>query len=142
MKKNMLLGLFFTVGLFLTGCSATIVNETVDSDTQKNLAIATKQDTGVGNFQLLTDTITTEDNQLTFRSQDIDEQKTTYVYVANHQVFSQKIKNNKIYALDIEGLKEAHQINYSPKVQFVQYKEDKENDDISMFKQARYKVKE
>lgn len=142
MKKKILLGMFLTVGLFLTGCSASIVNETVDSDTQNNLAIATKQDTGVGNFQLLTDTITTEDNQLTFRSQDIDEQKTTYVYVANHQVFSQKIKNNKIYALDIEGLKEAHQTNYSPKVQFIQYKDDHEDGDISMFKQARYSVEE
>lgn len=142
MKKIVFAGVLLG-SLFLGGCSSGI-EESMDSDDKADVEIATKQDTGSGKIDLLTPTIEKSDNELEFMGSGIDETKTTFVYVANKKVFEGKIKNNQDYSLDITGIKGAHATDYKPKVQFVQYKDNKEdfeNGEISMFKQVRYTVK-
>ncbi len=131
MKKFKLIGLL--IGIFLlSGCSAAkeVKNE-VDKQT----------DVGTGEVQLLTETISPKDNTIEFMVTDFDEDKTTFVYVANQQVMAEPLKNNQDYSIDIKGLKDAHSTDYKPKVQFVQTKDDiEDNENVTMFKQVRYKV--
>ena len=75
-------------------------------------------------------------------AEGIDENKITFIVVANKKVFEQKIKNNESYKLNITDIKDAHRTDYKPKVQLMQTKDDTENGDIVTFKQVRYTVKE
>lgn len=84
--------------------------------------------------------ITIKDDQLEIITEGIDENKVTFIFVANKKVFEQKIKNNETYKLDIKGIKDAHRTDYKPKVQLLQTKDDTENGDIVNFKQVRYTV--
>ena len=70
----------------------------------------------------------------------IDENKVTFIFVANKKVFEQKIKNDESYKLNIKGIKDAHRTDYKPKVQLLQTKDDTENGNIVTFKQVRYTV--
>ncbi|MBO1306315.1 hypothetical protein JZO70_09095 [Enterococcus sp. 669A] len=132
MKK---LGIIWLLGitLLLSGCFAAAkeVKEEVDKQLNK----------GIGEVTLLTPEITPEDNTLRFKVTDFDEEKTTFVYVANQKVMEEKLKNDQEYTIDIEGLEDAHPTDYKPKVHFVQTENDSEaGEESTMFKEVRYTV--
>ena len=140
MKRMGLSFILFTI-ITLFGCSNFIV-DTLDPSDKAEVEIATKQETGNGSIELLTPTITSDDNFLEFTTEAIDENKITFIYVANKLVLEEKIKNNESYKLNIEGIKDAHRTDYKPKVQLLQTKDDTEDGDIVTFKQVRYTVEE
>ena len=140
MKKIIGFSFFLCAGIILSGCSG-IIESSLDSSDRADYEIAFKQETGNGSIELLTPTITTKDNQLEFITEGIDENKVTFISVANKKVFEQKIKNDESYELNIKGIKDAHRTDYKPKVQLMQTKDDTENGDIVTFKQVRYTVK-
>ncbi|HDR7688453.1 TPA: hypothetical protein QCX85_003920 [Bacillus toyonensis] len=124
MKKKLIVLLF--IGIILSGCS-TIAGNSLE--------------TGNGSMELLTPTITTKDNELEIKTEGIDENKVTFIYVANKKVLEQKIKNSESYKLDITGINDAHRTDYKPKVQLLQTKDDNKNGEMITFKQVRYTVK-
>ncbi|HFJ9452397.1 hypothetical protein CN268_09450 [Bacillus anthracis] len=123
MKKKLLVLLF--TAIILSGCS-TIVEHS--------------SETGNGSMELLTPTITTKDNELEIKTEGIDENKVTFIYVANTKVFEQKIKNGEPYKLDITGIKDAHRTDYKPRVQLLQNEDDDKDGEMVTFKQVRYTV--
>jgi|GEM_PF-935924 len=140
MKKIIGLSFILFAGIILSGCSD-IIEDSLDSSDRAAIEIATNRETGNGSIELLTPTITTKDNQLEFMTEGIDENKVTFIFVANKKVFEQKIKNDESYKLDINGIKDAHRTDYKPKVQLLQTIDDTEDGDIVTFKQVRYTVK-
>ncbi|MGG2064935.1 hypothetical protein [Bacillus sp. S14(2024)] len=126
MKKIIGLSFILFSSITLSGCS------TIAENSLKK--------TGNGSIKLLTPTITTKDNQLEFMTEGIDENKVTFIFVANKKVFEQKIKDDESYKLNIKGIKDAHRTDYKPKVQLLQTKDDTENGDMVNFKQVRYTV--
>ncbi len=139
MKKIIGLSFVLFASITLSGCSG-IIENSLDSSDRANYEVAFKQDTGNGSIELLTPTITTKDNQLDFMTEGIDENKVTFISVANKKVFEQQIKNDVAYGLDIKGIKDAHRTDYKPKVQLWQTTDDTEDGDIVVFKQVRYTV--
>lgn len=135
MKKTSGLSFILIAGITLSGCS-----NILDSREKASVEVAFKGETGTGRIELLTPTITKKDNQLEFKAKGIDENKMTFIFVANKKVFEQKIKNNESYKLNIKGVKDAHRTDYEPKVQLMQTEDDTENGDIVTFKQVRYTV--
>lgn len=125
----------------ISGCSD-VIEKSLDSSDKAGYETAFKGDTGYGSIELLTPTITTKDNELEFTTKDFDENKLTFIFVANKKVFEQKITNDKSYTLNIKGIKDAHRTNYYPKVQFLQTVDDTEEGDITSFKQVRYTVEQ
>lgn len=97
MRKKLSALLF--IGIILSGC-LTIVENSLE--------------TGNGSIELLTPTITTKDNELEIKTEGIDENKVTFIYVANKKVFEQKIKNGESYKLDITDIEDAHRTDYKP----------------------------
>ncbi|AXK19282.1 TPA: hypothetical protein ACGW44_002666 [Bacillus toyonensis] len=124
MKKKLIVLLF--IEIILSGCS-TIAENSLE--------------TGNGSMKLLTPTITTKDNELEIKTEGIDENKVTFIYVANKKVLEQKIKNSESYKLDITGINDAHRTDYKPKVQLLQTKDDNKDGEMITFKQVRYTVK-
>lgn len=145
MKKKILVGLILSLTLLLTACSSENdeqVEVSVDSETEKMIDNVTQGDgTGTGEFKLLTESITPDNNQLTFEATGIDENQVTFVYVANQLVFSEKVKNGEPYNLDITNIAEAHSTDYSPKIQFVQFEDNEEGKPPTLFRQLSYEVK-
>ena len=139
MKKIIGLSFILFAGITLSGCSG-IIESSLDSSDRANYEVAFKQETGNGSIELLTPTITTKDNQLEFMTEGIDENKVTFISVANKKVFEQKIKNDESYKLNIKDIKDAHRTDYKPKVQLLQTTDDTEDGDIVVFKQVRYTV--
>ncbi|MEQ5975908.1 hypothetical protein ACQ9BL_06240 [Bacillus sp. R-CC1] len=123
--KRKLLVLLFT-GIILSGCS-TIAKNSLES--------------GKGSMELLTPTITAKDNELEIKTEGIDENKVTFIYVANKKVLEQKLKNGESYKLNIKDIEHAHRTDYKPKVQLLQTKDDNDDGEIVTFKQVRYTVK-
>ena len=123
--KRKLLVLLFT-GIILSGCS-TIAENSLE--------------TGNASMELLTPTITTKDNELEIKTEGIDENKVTFIYVANKKVLEQKLKNGESYKLNIKDIEHAHRTDYKPKVQLLQTKDDDDDGEIVTFKQVRYTVK-
>lgn len=123
--KQKLAVLLFT-GIILSGCS-TIAEHSLE--------------TGNGSMELLTPTITTKDNELEIKTEGIDENKVTFIYVANKKVLEQKLKNGESYKLNIKDIEHAHRTDYKPKVQLLQTKDDNDDGEIVTFKQVRYTVK-
>ncbi len=123
--KRKLIVLLFT-GIILSGCSAIAENSL---------------ETGNGSMALLTPTITTKDNELEIKTEGIDENKVTFIYVANKKVLEQKLKNGESYKLNIKDIEHAHRTDYKPKVQLLQTKDDHNDGEIVTFKQVRYTVK-
>lgn len=124
MKKKLLVLLF--TGIILSGCS-TIAENSLE--------------TGNGSMALLTPTITTKDNELEIKTEGIDENKVTFIYVANKKILEQKLKNGESYKLNIKDIEHAHRTDYKPKVQLLQTKDDNDDGEIVTFKQVRYTVK-
>ncbi|AFQ11564.1 TPA: hypothetical protein ACG05V_002024 [Bacillus pacificus] len=124
MKKKLIVLLF--TGIILSGCSAIAENSL---------------ETGNGSMALLTPTITTKDNELEIKTEGIDENKVTFIYVANKKVLEQKLKNGESYKLNIKDIEHAHRTDYKPKVQLLQTKDDNDDGEIVTFKQVRYTVK-
>ncbi|WP_433772592.1 hypothetical protein [Bacillus wiedmannii] len=125
MKKIKGLSVLLFAGIILSGCSTVVENSL---------------ETGNGSMELLTPTITTKDNELEIKTEGIDENKVTFIYVANKKVFEQKIKNDESYKLDIKGIKDAHRTDYKPKVQLLQTEDDNKDGEMVTFKQVRYTV--
>lgn len=123
--KQKLLVLLFT-GIILSGYS-TISENSLES--------------GKGSMELLTPTITAKDNELEIKTKGIDENKVTFIYVANKKVLEQKLKNGESYKLNIKDIEHAHRTDYKPKVQLLQTKDDDDDGEIVTFKQVRYTVK-
>lgn len=123
--KRKLLVLLFT-GIILSGCS-TIAENSLE--------------TGNASMELLTPTITTKDNELEIKTEGIDENKVTFIYVANKKVLEQKLKNGESYKLNIKDIEHAHRTDYKPKVQLLQTKDNNDDGEIITFKQVRYTVK-
>ncbi|EHL75563.1 MULTISPECIES: hypothetical protein [Bacillus] len=123
--KRKLLVLLFT-GIILSGCS-TIAENSLEN--------------GKGSMELLTPTITAKDNELEIKTEGIDENKVTFIYVANKKVLEQKLKNGESYKLNIKDIEHAHRTDYKPKVQLLQTKDDNDDGEIVTFKQVRYTVK-
>lgn len=118
----------------------TALNESL-TDSQKALLASIKtHEIGKGKLDLLTTKIKASGNQLKFTTEGIDENQTTFIYVANKKVFQQKIHNGQKYTLDIKNIPDAHRTNYKPKVFLMQFKYDKEFGDIITAKEARYTV--
>ena len=124
MKKKLLVLLF--TGIILSGCS-TIAENSLES--------------GKGSMELLTPTITAKDNELEIKTKGIDENKVTFIYVADKKVLEQKLKNGESYKLNIKDIEHAHRTDYKPKVQLLQTKDDDDDGEIVTFKQVRYTVK-
>ncbi|MCU5471673.1 hypothetical protein BKK39_21725 [Bacillus cereus] len=124
MKKKLIVLLF--TGIILSGCSAIAENSL---------------ETGNASMELLTPTITTKDNELEIKTEGIDENKVTFIYVANKKVLEQKLKNGESYKLNIKDIEHAHRTDYKPKVQLLQTKDDNDDGEIVTFKQVRYTVK-
>ncbi len=124
MKKKLIVLLF--TGIILSGCSAIAENSL---------------ETGNGSMALLTPTITTKDNELEIKTEGIDENQVTFIYVANKKVLEQKLKNGESYKLNIKDIEHAHRTDYKPKVQLLQTKDDNDDGEIVTFKQVRYTVK-
>ena len=124
MKKKLLVLLF--TGIILSGCS-TIAENSLES--------------GKGSMELLTPTITAKDNELEIKTKGIDENKVTFIYVANKKVLEQKLKNGESYKLNIKDIEHAHRTDYKPKVQLLQTKDDDDDEEIVTFKRVRYTVK-
>ena len=124
MKKKLLVLLF--TGIILSGCS-TIAENSLES--------------GKGSMELLTPTITAKDNELEIKTKGIDENKVTFIYVANKKVLEQKLKNGESYKLNIKDIEHAHRTDYKPKVQLLQTKDNNDDGEIVTFKQVRYTVK-
>ncbi|MED1509095.1 MULTISPECIES: hypothetical protein [Bacillus] len=124
MKQKLIVLLF--IGIILSGCS-TIAENSLE--------------TGSGNMELLTPTITTKDNELEIKTEGIDENKVTFIYVANKKVLEQKINNGESYKLNIKDIEHAHRTDYKPRVQLLQTKDDNNDGEIVTFKQVRYTVK-
>lgn len=139
MKKIIGLCFILFASITLSGCSG-IIENSLDTSDKADYEVAFKQETGNGSIELLTPTITTKDNQLDFITEGIDENKVTFISVANKKVFEQKIKNDESYELNIKDIKEAHRTDYKPKVQLWQTTDDTEDGDIVVFKQVRYTV--
>ncbi|OUB97744.1 hypothetical protein BK784_17415 [Bacillus thuringiensis serovar medellin] len=123
--KQKLAVLLFT-GIILSGCS-TIAENSLES--------------GKGSMELLTPTITAKDNELEIKTKGIDENKVTFIYVANKKVLEQKLKNSESYKLNIKDIEHAHRTDYKPKVQLFQTKDDNDDGEMVTFKQVRYTVK-
>ncbi|HDR4906829.1 TPA: hypothetical protein QCR48_003267 [Bacillus cereus] len=123
--KQKLAVLLFT-GIILSGCS-TIAENSLES--------------GKGSMELLTPTITAKDNELEIKTKGIDENKVTFIYVANKKVLEQKLKNGESYKLNIKDIEHAHRTDYKPKVQLFQTKDDNDDGEMVTFKQVRYTVK-
>ncbi|MFE5390178.1 hypothetical protein [Bacillus thuringiensis] len=123
--KQKLAVLLFT-GIILSGCS-TIAENSLES--------------GKGSMELLTPTITAKDNELEIKTKGIDENKVTFIYVANKKVLEQKLKNGESYKLNIKDIEHAHRTDYKPKVQLLQTKDNDDDGEIVTFKQVRYTVK-
>ncbi|MFV0936825.1 MULTISPECIES: hypothetical protein [Bacillus cereus group] len=123
--KQKLAVLLFT-GIILSGCS-TIAENSLES--------------GKGSMELLTPTIAAKDNELEIKTKGIDENKVTFIYVANKKVLEQKLKNGESYKLNIKDIEHAHRTDYKPKVQLLQTKDDDDDGEIVTFKQVRYTVK-
>ncbi|ANN33172.1 hypothetical protein A9498_17355 [Bacillus thuringiensis serovar coreanensis] len=123
--KQKLAVLLFT-GIILSGCS-TIAENSLES--------------GKGSMELLTPTITAKDNELEIKTKGIDENKVTFIYVANKKVLEQKLKNGESYKLNIKDIEHAHRTDYKPKVQLFQTKDDNDDEEMVTFKQVRYTVK-
>ncbi len=123
--KQKLAVLLFT-GIILSGCS-TIAENSLES--------------GKGSMELLTPTITAKDNELEIKTKGIDENKVTFIYVANKKVLEQKLKNGESYKLNIKDIEHAHRTDYKPKVQLLQTKDDDDDGEIVTFKKVRYTVK-
>ncbi|WLP62279.1 hypothetical protein Q9G86_16605 [Bacillus thuringiensis] len=123
--KQKLAVLLFT-GIILSGYS-TIAENSLES--------------GKGSMELLTPTITAKDNELEIKTKGIDENKVTFIYVANKKVLEQKLKNGESYKLNIKDIEHAHRTDYKPKVQLLQTKDDDDDGEIVTFKQVRYTVK-
>ncbi|PFT52791.1 hypothetical protein COK67_32000 [Bacillus cereus] len=123
--KQKLAVLLFT-GIILSGCS-TIAENSLES--------------GKGSMELLTPTITAKDNELEIKTKGIDENKVTFIYVANKKVLEQKLKNGEPYKLNIKDIEHAHRTDYKPKVQLFQTKDDNDDGEMVTFKQVRYTVK-
>lgn len=138
MKK--LIGVIVLSTLTLVACDE--VEESLDEEDVAALEIATDEETGEGEFELLTSTISTDDTTLSFQASGVDEEKTTFVYVANEKVFEQEIENDQVYDLNISEVEDAYRTDYDPKVQFIQYEENDESENITMFKQLRYSVED
>ncbi|KAB2440911.1 hypothetical protein F8163_19150 [Bacillus luti] len=124
MKKKLIVLLF--IGIILSGCS-TIEKKYLD--------------TGNGSMELLTPTITTKDNELEIKTEGIDENKVTFIYVANKKVLEQNIKNGEPYKINIKDIEHAHRTDYKPRVQLVQTTDDHTDGETVTFKQVRYTVK-
>ncbi|GAB6596380.1 hypothetical protein C2L96_10045 [Bacillus cereus] len=124
MKKKLIVLLF--TGIILSGCSAIAENSL---------------ETGNASMELLTPTITTKDNELEIKTEGIDENKVTFIYVANKKVLEQKLKNGESYKLNIKDIEHAHRTDYKPKVQLLQTKDNNDDGEIVTFKQVRYTVK-
>ncbi|MFV5173534.1 hypothetical protein [Bacillus cereus] len=124
MKKKLLV--LLSTGIILSGCS-TIAENSLES--------------GKGSMELLTPTITAKDNELEIKTKGIDENKVTFIYVANKKVLEQKLKNGESYKLNIKDIEHAHRTDYKPKVQLLQTKDDNDDGEIVTFKQVRYTVK-
>ncbi|HDR3435149.1 TPA: hypothetical protein ACR3Z0_001667 [Bacillus thuringiensis] len=123
--KQKLAVLLFT-GIILSGCS-TIAENSLES--------------GKGSMELLTPTITAKDNESEIKTKGIDENKVTFIYVANKKVLEQKLKNGESYKLNIKDIEHAHRTDYKPKVQLFQTKDDNDDGEMVTFKQVRYTVK-
>ncbi|WP_264449068.1 hypothetical protein [Bacillus cereus] len=124
MKQKLIVLLF--IGIILSGCS-TIAENSLE--------------TRSGNMELLTPTIITKDNELEIKTEGIDENKVTFIYVANKKVLEQKINNGESYKLNIKDIEHAHRTDYKPRVQLLQTKDDNNDGEIVTFKQVRYTVK-
>ncbi|MGX7012913.1 hypothetical protein [Vagococcus silagei] len=140
MKKLMLVGGTILALFFVSGCSQ-IVEEVTDSSDMADIEVATKGDTGKGALNLKTKKIKKTDNELVISVDDIDESKMSFIYVANKKVLQEKLKNGTDYTLDITNIKEAHRTDYKPKVQLIQFENNHEDGDMTLFKQVRYSVK-
>ncbi|MEK4031250.1 hypothetical protein MKZ02_22345 [Pseudobacillus sp. FSL P4-0506] len=99
-------------------------------------------DKGQGALELVTPTITTADDAIEIKVSGIDENKTTFISVANETIFEDTIENDKVYTLDIGDIKDALRTDYKPKVQLLQTDNDKSSGDITTFKQVRYTVEQ
>ena len=124
MRKKLSALLF--IGIILSRCS-TIAENSLE--------------TGKGSIELLTPTITTKDNELEIKTEGIDENKVTFIYVANKKVLEQKINNGESYKVNIKDIEHAHRTDYKPKVQLLQTQDDHKDGEMVTFKQVRYTVK-
>jgi len=120
------LGVLLFIVIILSGCS------TIEENSLE---------TGKGSIELLTPTITTKDNELEIKTEGIDENKVTFIYVANKKVLEQKINNGESYKVNIKDIEHAHRTDYKPKVQLLQTQDDHKDGEMVTFKQVRYTVK-
>ena len=120
--KQKLAVLLFT-GIILSGCS-TIAENSLES----------------GQYGIINTNDRSKDNELEIKTKGIDENKVTFIYVANKKCWN-KTKNGESYKLNIKDIEHAHRTDYKPKVQLFQTKDDNDDGEMVTFKQVRYTVK-
>ena len=140
-KKRCTFGLLTLFTLLLTGCSTVVSNLPNLVDSSEDTLVSTIN-IGKGTLAIKTPLISEKDNELLISTSDLDENKLTYIYVANQKVLEKKMKNNETYSLNIKNIKNAHLVDHKPKIQLKQFKDDKESEEILTFKQACYIVKD
>lgn len=101
-------------------------------------------ETGEGSLELLTPDITTNDDEIEIQTHDVDEDKITFITIANETVYENTIENDTVYTFNISDIDEAQRTDYDPKVQLIQTSDDdiSGEGDIITFKQERYTVEE
>lgn len=139
MKKIVLLLTILLSSTVFAGCSEE-VEKSLDSEEKAALTTGKNQDIGNGSFEILSTHITSNSNELELIASGIDEDKITYIYIANKEVLKEKMKNGQVYKLPIKDVDGAHNTDYDPKVQLVQYEKNNEDKDFTMFKEERYQV--
>ncbi|WP_440897089.1 hypothetical protein ACS127_03635 [Amphibacillus sp. Q70] len=122
----------------LTGCS--LIEKLSDDDNELNLML--QQDIGQGTLELVTPTITTADDEVEIRVNGVDEDKITFISVANETIYEDTIKNDTIYTLAIDDIEYALRTDYKPKVRLIQTSNNRESGDVTTFKQVRYTVEQ
>lgn len=139
-----LFGILLTISAslyFLSGCS--LLNNMSGEEIDGDLETAFNNDTGEGSIELLTSDITTESKQIEIQTHGIDEDKHTFISVANETIYEGTIDNDSVYTIQIGDIDGALSTNYDPKIQLLQTTTDDDDDgDITTFKEIRYSVEE
>lgn len=137
MKKLFKILTAFCLITILAGCSHALGHTMTNNTVKYELAAST--DRGTGEVALLTPAIAADDTKLEFKTTGINEDKITFISVANQTILQQKIKNDETYLLDIRQLKAARQAGPQT-LQLLQTKNDQADGEITMLKQVRYTV--
>ncbi|WP_099203473.1 hypothetical protein [Miniphocaeibacter massiliensis] len=92
------------------------------------------------NFEILTENINSSTKSLEIKVFNVDENKTSFVSVANQVVLNQKLKNDSTYTINISGVEGAYNTSEDVKVQLFQTEDDTPEGKTAYLYTVFYKV--